>query len=372
MKKALVVCHVGRHFRKFGHYDIKTLQELGYEVHFASNFNLDIDKVDDKSLILHQIDFQRNPFSLKNISAYNQMKKLLKENSFDLVHCQSPVGGVITRLVAKKYRKIGLKVLYTAHGFHFYRGASIINWLLFYSIEKRLSKYTDVIITINKEDYALAKTKFLKCKNIKYVPGVGVDLTKFNLEISEKEKISLRKSLGLNKSDFVLIFPSRLDKNKNQVFLINAMKKLIANNKNIHLLLPGEDDLNGYYQKIANNLGLKKNIHFLGYRTDISKLLKISDIAVSSSLREGLPLNVIEAFACGLPVVSLNCRGMRDLIIDGKNGYIVYNEKYFVDKVLYLINNSTIFRNISRNNSIKAKKFSIPVIKEIFKKIINE
>ena len=350
MKKALVVCHMGRHYKKFGHYDIKPLQELGYEVHFAANFSLDIDKVEDDTIKLHQVDFQRNPFSKENIKAYKQIKKILHQEKFDLIHCQSPVGGVLTRLAYKNLKNKKGKIIYTAHGFHFYKGASIINWLLFYPIEKYLSKYTDILITINKEDYHLAKKKFKKCKKIKYIPGIGIDTKKFDFIMTEKEKNELRQSLGLKANDFIMIYPARLDKNKNQGFLIDVMEKITKRNKNIKLLLPGIDDLNGYYQNIVKDKNLENNIIFLGYRNDIPKLLKISNIAVSSSKREGLPINILEAMCCGLPVVALNCRGMKDLIKNGKNGYIVNSEQECIDNVLLIYQND-IHDSLNKTNN---------------------
>ena len=350
MKKALVVCHMGRHYRKFGHYDINPLQELGYEVHFAANFTLDIDKVSDDSLKLHQVDFQRSPFSLKNINAYKQIKKIIKEGNYDIIHCQSPVGGALTRVAFKNIKQKKGRIIYTAHGFHFYKGAPLLNWMLFYPVEKYLSKYTDTLITINQEDYELAKRKFKKCKDIQYVPGVGIDSKKFEFIMNEPPKKKLRKSLGLKDKDFVMIYPARLDKNKNQIFLINAMEKLVNKNKNIKLLLPGIDDLNGYYQNIVKNKNLENNIIFLGYRNDISKLLKISNIAVSSSKREGLPINILEAMCCGLPVVALNCRGMSDLIKNGRNGYIVNSEQEFIDSVLLIYQND-IHDSLNKTNN---------------------
>ena len=251
--------------------------------------------------------------------------------------------------------------------------------MIYYSVEKYLSKYTDTLITINTEDYKLAKKKFSKrCKDIEYVPGVGIDTSKFDFIMTKKERIKLRKSLGLKESDFVLIFPARLDKNKNQIFLINCMEQLIKKHNNIYLLLPGKDELNGLYQKEVNEKKLNNNIHFLGSRNDIPKLLKISDVSVSSSLREGLPVNVLEAFAVGKPVIALNCRGMDNIIINNFNGYLInINEKNslnsFVDKVEILYNNKKTLNNISNNISDKSiKQFSIDNVVKIMSDIYFE
>ena len=226
-----------------------------------------------------------------------------------------------------------------------------------------MSKFTDTIITINKEDYELAKKHFSKrCKDIQYVPGVGIDIKKFDIKLSEAEQKVLKKSLCLKESSLILTNVARLDKNKNQGFLIDSMEKINKIDSNIHLLLVGPDELNGYYQMKVKKCNLEKNIHFLGKRDDIPEILKITDIVVSASQREGLPVNVMESLASNVPVIALNCRGMKDLISNGKNGYIVSNQEEFIDKVLQLKNEK--LKNIKINTS-----FSIDSIREKMAKI---
>ena len=371
MKKALVVCHMGRHYRKFGHYDIKLLQKLDYEVHFAANFDLDIDKVEDNTIVKYQINFNRFPFSFKNYTAYKQLKKVILDNDYDIIHCQSPVGGVLTRLIAIKNRKKMKRIIYTAHGFHFYKGSSIINWLLFYPIEKLLAKYTDTLITINKEDYQLAQKKFSKrCKDIQYMPGIGIDIEKYKFNSNDCKLIELKRSIGLDDNDFVLIYVARLEKNKNQMFLIKCMKKLEKNNKKIHLLLVGQDGLSGSYNKYVKKNQIH-NIHFLGFRNDIVNLLKISDLAVSASFREGLPLNIMEAMASGLPVIALKCRGVNDLIINNKNGFIIKDENEFISKVFLLKDNIVLYNKMKQNNINDIVNYDITNTENKFTNILN-
>jgi len=330
MQKALYVATVDSHINAFHLPYLKLLKDMNYEVHVATNGTEQFPNCDKK----HTICIERSPFKIKNIKAIKQLKKIIEKENYEIIHCHTPMGSVVTRLAAKEARKKGTRVIYTAHGFHFYKGAPVLNWLLFYPVEKYLSKYTDTLITINKEDYNLAKKKFNKrCQNIEYIPGVGIELEKFNFKMTEKEKNKLRESIGFKKNDFVMIYPARLDKNKNQIFLINIMEKLVKENSNIHLLLVGKDELNGYYQKIVSKKSLNDNIHFLGFRKDIPRLLKISDIAISSSKREGLPVNIIEALACGSPIIALNCRGMSDLIKNEKNCYIVNNQTDFITSI---------------------------------------
>lgn len=307
-KKVLFSATVDSHILHFHLPYLKLFKEKGYEVHVATNGTEEIPYCDVK----HTVTFERSPFKINNLKAIKQLKQIIDKEEFEIIHTHTPMGSVVTRLAAKEARKKGTKVIYTAHGFHFFKGAPIINWLMFYSIEKHLGKITDDLILINEEDYNLAKKKF-KAKNIHLVHGVGVDPEKFNFEFSEEEKEKLRNEVGVTKDDFVMIYPAELNKNKNQGMLIKVMKELVKEDKNYKLLLPGIDSYNGKYQKIAEKYGLENNIKFLGYRTDIPKLLRISNMAVASSKREGLPVNLIEASICGLPIIATNCRGNRDV-----------------------------------------------------------
>ena len=248
--------------------------------------------------------------------------------------------------------------------------------MLFYPVEKYLSKYTDTLITINQEDYELAKKKFSKrCRDIQYVPGVGIDADKFNIKMSDKDKNEFRNSLGLKKDDFVLTCIARLDKNKNQGFLIDVIEKLNIEHDNIHLLLAGPDEIDGVYAKKVLEKNLVDKVHFLGMRRDIAKILSITDIVVSASYREGLPVNVMEAFAAGKPVVTLNCRGMSELIDDGVNGFIIdINDKKVLEKYcesilnIYNYDNSNL-ESLKKNNINKVKNYSTDVIISNIEKI---
>lgn len=372
MKKVLYVATVDLHIRTFHIPYLKLLHDNGYEVHVATNGNEQIPYCDVK----HQISIERSPFKFGNLKAIRQLKKIIDKEKYDIVHCHTPMGSVVARLAAKSARKKNsTRVIYTAHGFHFYKGAPKLNWILFYSIEKYLAKYTDTLITINKEDYSLAKNKFHKrCKDIQYIPGVGIDITKFDIEIQEQEKNKLIKELKLSKNDYILTCIARLDKNKHQDFLINVMEKISKEHNDIHLLLVGPDELDGYYQKIVKNKSLTKCVHFLGRRENIPEILSITNIVISASLREGLPVNIIESFAAGKPVVVTECRGMSDLIIDGVNGYITYNTSSdklndFIGNIMKIYNNINIdFNTINKKRS---QDYCIDTITKKIKKIYN-
>lgn len=285
-------------------------KDRGYEVHVATNSDKKI-KYCDKKI---KLPIKRSPFRISNLKAIFALKKVVEAEKYEIVHCHTPMGGAVARLAAKKARRAGTRVIYTAHGFHFYEGAPVMNWLLYYPVEKWLSKYTDTLITINMEDFERAKARFGKrCFDIQYMPGVGVDKKKFEKKLSEKQKKDLRKSLGLKVDDKVLICVGRLDKNKNQGFLIKAMRELLWVDDRYHLLLVGPDENKGRYQRLADRLGVSEYVHFLGFRNDIVKLLQISDVTISASKREGLPVSLIEAAILGLPIVATDCRGNRDV-----------------------------------------------------------
>lgn len=333
MKKILYTATVDKHIISFHIPYLKMLKEMGYEVHVATNGTEQIAYCDVK----HTVTFERNPFKINNIKAIYQLKKIIENEKFDLIHCHTPMGSAVTRFAAKNARKNGTRVIYTAHGFHFFKGAPILNWLLFYPVEKYLSKYTDTIITINNEDFELARKKFKRVK-IEYVPGIGIDPKKFNFEMTEEEKIRLREEVGCEKDDFVIICIGELNKNKNQIMAIKALNEVIKQKNNVKLLIVGEGLLKQKYENVINKLGLEKSIKLLGYRTDVSRLIKISDLGVSCSKREGLPVNILEMLFCNLPVIATNNRGHRDLIEEEK---LIFDNKYISlsDRIIYLINN---------------------------------
>lgn len=338
MKKVLFSATVDSHILQFHLPFLKMFKENGYEVHVATNGNEEIPYCDVK----HVVSFERNPFKINNLKAIFQLKKICNEEMFDIIHTHTPMGSVVTRLAAKNSRKkYGTRVIYTAHGFHFFKGAPKKNWLLFYPVEKHLSRYTDTLILINQEDYNLAKSKFKRCRDIQYVPGVGIDENKFDFEMSDIEKEKFRESLGLKKDDFVMLYPAEISKRKRQEWLIESISSLLKKYENMHLLLPGKDSLNGKCQELTKKLNLESQIHFLGYRKDIPKLLKISNISLSTANQEGLPVNIMEAMYVGLPIVASNCRGNRDLVKNEVNGYLIGlndNEKFSasIEKIYYM------------------------------------
>lgn len=309
MKKVLFTATVDSHILHFHIPYLKMFKENGYEVHVATSEDGEIPYCDVK----HRVSFERSPIKINNLNAIKQLKKVIGEEKFDIIHCHTPMGGVVTRLAARTARKNGTRVIYTAHGFHFYKGAPLLNWLVYYPIEKFLSRYTDTLITINQEDYDIAKKKF-HAKETKLVHGVGVDKSRFDYTMAPEEKKAYRESVGVGENDFVVIQVGELNENKNQLMSIEALRKLVHEKPDTKLLLVGTGKLKDFYKRKIEEYSLNNNIFELGYRKDIPQLLKISNLCISTSKREGLPVNIIEAQMSGLPVVATDCRGNRDLV----------------------------------------------------------
>ena len=355
LKKVLFVATVDSHIRHFHIPYLKYFKEKGYEVHVATanDENEKFDYCDKK----HTVTFERCPFKPNNIKAIKQMKKLFEEEKFDVVHCHTPMGGVVTRIAAKNFRKNGLKVFYTAHGFHFYKGAPLVNWLVYYPVEKWLARYTDVLITINEEDYNRAK-KF-KANKIEKIDGIGVNEQKFHIEMTEEEKNELRKALGISKNDVVLTYVAELIPRKNQALIIEAMKQIVAENKNVKLFLVGTGILKEQYAKQIKELGLENNVVLTGYRKDVPKIFKITDIVVSTSKQEGLPINLVEAQMSGLPTISTNVRGNNEVTVNEENGYLVNDKNDLSERILSLCSNKETREKFGENAKENSKKYRL-------------
>jgi len=359
MNKVLFVATIDQHIRHFHYPYLEWFKNNDYEVHVASNGEEKLLHVDKK----YNIPFERSPFRINNIKAYKQLKSLIEKNNYKIVHCHTPVGGVITRLASISARKKGLKVVYTAHGFHFYKGAPLKNWLLYYPVEKILSRVTDVLITINEEDYVLAINKKFKAKRIEYIKGVGIDLKKF-IPQTQETKQKLRNKFGYFDEDFILICVGELSYRKHQDILIRAVGSIVKQVPKLKLLLVGGGDLYKKYQGLIVKNNLCKNVELLGYRRDVPELMLLSDVAISSSRHEGLPVNVMEAMATGLPLIVSDCRGNKDLVKHYRNGLVVTidDEKEYAENILKLYNDRELREKFSANSIKMISDFSLEKI----------
>lgn len=327
MKKVLIVASVVSFIEWFNKENVDYLHDtLGCEVHIACNFDYlnDTDPertlkytehIKSKGIYLHNIHFARSPFSPKNIEAYKALKKVIDSERFDLIHCHTPAVSFMTRLAARKARKNGTVVMYTCHGFHFHKSSPKKNWLLFYPVEKFLSRFCDYIVTINKEDFNRAKT--FHCKNVRYIPSVGVDINR--IKKMSVDKNAKKQSIGVPADKLLVISAGELIERKNHEVIIRALGKL--HDENIYYAIAGKGPLLGHLKKVAAEEGLSERVLFLGFRTDVFELYHAADISAFPSKIEGLGLAGVEAMAAGIPLVSSNVHGILDYVIDGKTGY---------------------------------------------------
>lgn len=372
--KILFVATVRSHIGQFHMPFIHLLKQIGHTVDAAYKDNsadkkgLDTSEIDN----VYEVSFSRSPYSIDNIKAYKQLKRILKDNDYDIVHCHTPMGAVVTRLACKNIKK-PIKVIYTAHGFHFYKGAPKLNWLIFYNIENYLAKYTDCLITINQEDFQLAANSNFKAGKICHINGVGVDIDKFHA-VSQEEKHSLRSEYGYNDDDFLMIYPADFCQRKNHMMVLKALKIVVDKYKNVKLLLPGlQTEMDECVQFCKDN-NLTDNVAFMGYRRDIYNLDAISNISVSSSRQEGLPINLIEAMAIGNPIVASDVRGNNDLIENGKNGYLIKlnDSQAMADAIIKLIENRDLLEKFAKNSLEMVDKYSIEAVNKEMLKIYEE
>lgn len=368
-KKVLFVATVvKKHINVFHLPYLQWFQEQGYETHVCARDDFYGEECIIPYCDVHyDIPFERSPVSANNVKAYKELKRIIDENEYDIIHCHTPVAAMLTRLAAIKARKKGTKVIYTAHGFHFFKGAPLINWLIYYPVEWVCSWFTDVLITMNREDYQLAK-KRMKAKKIEYMYGVGINRDKFTkIQVDKEEK---RKSIDINENDFMIISVGELNKNKNHQVIIQAIAKL--RNEKIKYILCGQGPLETELRELSIGLGIENQVKFLGFRRDIPHLMKGAELFVFPSYREGLSLSLMEAMASGLPVICSKIRGNTDLIENGIGGYLVDpgNVLDIVEYIQVLISNEGIRKKMKDSNIENIKRYDILNVITQYKKII--
>jgi len=360
--KVLFVASIIGHIYAFHLPYLEMFKKEGYETHVAANGERELPFVD----VIHNIPFERSPIKPSNISAYKRLRKLIKENEFDVIHCHTPVAAFLTRLAARSARKKGTKVIYTAHGFHFFKGAPKKNWLIFFPVEWISSFFTDILITINKEDFAFAK-RHMHAKRIEYVHGVGMNEKKLAPSaLSREEK---KKELGVPEDAKVILSIGELNENKNHQVIIRALAKLC--DANVHYLIAGKGKNEEPLKALAASLGVEKQVHLLGYRTDINEILRCSDVFCFPSHREGLSVALMESIAAGLPIICSKIRGNSDLVVDGEGGYLCRptDVESFAEKIRILVSDSALCEKMSEANKNNIKDFMLEKVSEEMRKI---
>lgn len=361
--KILYTATVLSHICQFHLPHMKMLQEQGWEVHVAAHDNLAVKnglqlKYCDKFI---EIPFDRSPKNPDNLKAYKALKKLLAEDHYDVILCNTPVAGVLTRLAARKTRKQGTRVIYMAHGFHFSHGSSRASWLVYYPIERHMAGYCDMLIAITNEDYVLAQERFGKRTKIAHIHGVGVDEQRYRPATVE-EQLAMREAEGLAPDDFVILCTGELNENKNQKTLVAAAAQLKEKIPQLKVLLAGNGPTEQALRDQIASLGLQDTVKLLGYRTDLERVTPAVDLVVSCSRREGMPLNIIEAMLCKKPVVASHNRGHDELVSNGVTGYLLDPEDVsgFADAICSLAGDSKkrTLLGIAGDKKVQAYKVS--------------
>ncbi|SEM88599.1 Glycosyltransferase involved in cell wall bisynthesis [Paenisporosarcina quisquiliarum] len=335
--KIVFVASVYRHIKSFHIPYIKYLQGRGYEVYVMAASDEETKKeLTGLGCKCIDIPFSRSPFKSDNLRAFKVLKNYFCNQDFNLVHVHTPLASLLTRL-AFRHSKRG-KIMYTAHGFHFFKGAPILNWIIYYPLERFAARFTDEIITINEEDYKRALKMGYKKNSVHYVHGVGVD--EIHLLNNSNEKKEIKKKLGISEDSIVISYIAEINKNKNHIFLLQNWNRIKEQSPNTTLLFIGEGELRSDIENYIKNNQLI-DIHLLGYRSDVNKLLSITDVVSLLSHREGLPKSIMEAMVTSIPCVVSDTRGLRDLVTDGESGYVVdhNNDEKLVSSFVSLLNN---------------------------------
>lgn len=323
MKNALICAN----FIGFFHFlwdDIDMLNEMGYKV-FAigdngknEDYTLKIMAEKNVTFIDAKID-AKSPFTRNNFDYYKKVKNLLREQHFDLVHCHTPIVGMLVRWAARKYRKLGTKVIYTTHGLAYTHLSSWKEYVIYHSIESLMSRFCDAIITINKEDYESAKK--LHCPHVFHINGVGVDTKKY--ASADIDRDAYRTKLGISKNKLMVLAIGELSYRKNHIVIVKAIAKMKDKDKLVFAICGREMTAGGTgdeIRRLSKEHGV--NTIFLGFRHDIPEVIKCTDIGVMPSIREGLGLSGIEMLSEGIPLVGSDVQGIREYIINGKTGYL--------------------------------------------------
>lgn len=374
MKKALIVASVASMIEQFNRENINILDGLGYQVFVSTNFtepgNISLERarqlkeeLENRGIVCIDTPFHRNPLHHQNLKAFRILNRLVREQNIDLIHSHSPTGGILARLVGR-INKVSQNI-YTAHGFHFFKGGPLLNWIAYFPVEWLLSNWTNVLITINEEDYQLAK-KIFKVKSVYKIPGVGIDYNAFQGQIGSGKE--LRASLGLKPSDFVLLSVGELNSNKNHLTVIKALETL--KDDRLKYVIVGEGRNRELLESYITGSELAQQVHLIGYRKDVAQLCDMADVFCFPSRREGFGLAAVEGMAMGLPLLTSNIRGVTEYSKAGLTGFL-YNPmdvKGFSEGIRLLMDDSCRER-MSCYNREAAKQYDVSIVNQIMTEI---
>ncbi len=390
MRKVLLVATVGGFVSQFEMNDVRLLQDKDCEIHYASNFDNNVYHLEEKiyernHIKKHNVSIAKSPFNIsKNYKAYRDIKRIIDSEDISLVHCHTPVGGVIARMAAAR-SKGKPKVIYTAHGFHFYKGAPLVNWCIYYLVEKLMARFTDAIVTINEEDYQRASSFKLRPDGKVYkISGVGIDLERYKRDsVLDERKVAEKKQLvDLNndrnnvKTTFKIVSISEINKNKNHKVVIKAINKLVKQGEKVYYDIYGKGSNEEFLQKYIDKLGVGDYVKLKGYIEKTEEVLKSADCFAFPSIREGLGMSALEAMACGLPVIARENRGTKEYMVNGHNGIVCSSDdaKEYAKAILKLKNSVETRKTMGRNARETVKKFSVAhtevIMRQVYDKLL--
>lgn len=381
MKRVLILTTISGFLTQFEMNDVSILKELGLEICYASNFrnpvyHTDKQVLEQKGIRLFQIEIEKSPLHiLRNCRAFLQIGRLIRTEQIELVHCHNPMGGVLGRLAAFFYHKKNIKIIYTAHGFHFYKGAPAKNWLFYYPVEVLLARMTDCLITINTEDERRAKTFSLRKNGFTVqIPGVGVKTEQFRKTAGRREQV--RKELGIREEEFFILSVGELNQNKNHEVILRAVAEL--KDSRIKYGICGKGGREKRLRKLAKKLGIEKQVTLFGFRNDIPRILQSADCFAFPSKREGLGIAAIEAMAGGIPLITSDCRGTREYMEDGVTGYMCKDNqtKTYAQAIRQMKEDKALRAEMGKNCREKAKHFDLSrtdrIMRKVYRKLAGE
>lgn len=265
------------------------------------------------------IPWSRNPLDPRNmLLAGPLLREIVEREGYDLVHAHTPVAGFVTRFALRgRGHDGGPRVVYTAHGFHFYRGGPPLRNAVFRGLEKLAGRWSDALVVMNREDEDAARQHgIVPSGRLHFMDGIGVDTAEYGaLRVKTIQVERLMEELRVPPFSELLILVAELIPRKRPADVIRALAKM--EHRHAQLLIAGTGPLRGELALLAKQLSVADRVHFLGFRRDIPVLLRASKALLLASEHEGLPRSVMEAMCMETPVVGVRIRGVEDLLEDG-------------------------------------------------------
>ncbi len=376
----LIITTISGFLPKFEMQNVEILQKKGFTVHYASNFQNPVYECDQKELerrgiICHEISIQKSPMAAAgNIRAWHQLNEIIRKEQIQAVHCHNPMGGVLGRLCSRTAGGQSIYVIYTAHGFHFYKGAPKKNWLLYFPVEYLLARRTDQLITINKEDYKRAESMRLhNGGKITRIPGAGLDAGRFYPD--HAAGMALRRRLGIPETDFVFLSAGELNANKNHAVIIKAFRKLLEKEEvkkasgSYWLLICGEGRQRAALGRLIHKFSLDGKVLLCGYQQKIVDYYRCADVFLFPSIREGFGMAPVEAMACGLPLVVAENRGSREYAFHNAAVCGPKDADAFCDAMYRLASDAKLRFSMGKKSRKLSQQFTIDKTTEVMEQV---